>query len=218
MGTYGSQKAEYITAFGGIFKLYSRLFLPVFILYSIVNLTWRCTVSGYDNPLLFMFDAILLMLAAASMVSLFNMDKYALFINIIFLMALGADKLYRTSELLPLLAAAQDAGTADAGMMGMGGMGGMGMSGMGMGGMGMDMGMETPAPVMPDVPVSIIVSTLFSLIGAISAEIASSPGFLRFLVISECEIYLGILLVFIISFAANGGFYFKTLPQLRDNT
>lgn len=211
MGNYGSQKAEYLTGFSGIFKFYSHFFLPVFLLYSIVNITWSCTVSGYDQPIYFLFDAILLMLGFASFISLYNMDKYALFMNVLFLLALCADKVYRTAELLPLLEAAISAQPDPSMGMGMG----MGMDMMGGSMMGGEM--EAAAPVMPDVPVSFCVSILFTCIAAISAGIASSPGFLKFLVISESEIFIGLLLMCILCFVANGSFFFKTLPQLREN-
>lgn len=100
MGTkeYRMKKMEYYGRPMGALNLYMYLLLPAFVLYSAVMFVWRATVTSaqFASPAEFLTNLILLILAAAALVSVYGADRYAFFSNVLFLPVLAVWRVLST--------------------------------------------------------------------------------------------------------------------------
>lgn len=82
----------------GALNLYIYLLLPVFVVWQAVSFTWRATVASaqFETVTEFLSAFIILVLGAAAWLSVYGVDRYAFFSNIVFLFAAGASRVIQT--------------------------------------------------------------------------------------------------------------------------
>lgn len=211
MGQYRQRKMEYFKGSSTALRLYKG-WLTLFVLFSVVTLTWKITTSGYTEPVYFLLDFLVCGFAVIGLLSFVGFDQYTVLGNVAFLLIFLAGKVYRTLHYLGAFGGggqAQPVPDLSAGMgaMDMGGF--MSAAGdMGMGAMG---NMAAAAPVSPDI----------GLLGQLVQKLLNGPlktagDFSRFIVVMECELF-GVLCVFFIVFFITNWKFFKTpLAQLRE--
>ena len=95
---YRARKIEYYGRPMGALNLYIYLLLPVFVVWQAVSFTWRATVASaqFETVTEFLSAFIILVLGAAAWLSVYGVDRYAFFSNIVFLFAAGASRVIQT--------------------------------------------------------------------------------------------------------------------------
>lgn len=214
MGRYFQSKMEYYRGSAGAIRFY-RIWLTVLTLYTVINVTWKITTSGYDTHIYFFLDILVGGFALIALLSFLPCDRSTVFGNLAFIGVFIGAKAYKTFHFLSVTpdAAAVSAPGMDAMGMGagmasdmaaMGGMGGMG---------GMDMMGEAAAaiPVSPDM----------GLLGQLVQKLLRGPfkvqgDFSKFIIVTECELFAVLCVALIILFISQWSFYKTPLDQLRE--
>lgn len=95
---YRTRKIEYYGRPMGALNLYIYLLLPLFVIWQAISFTWRATVSSaqFTTVTGFLSAFIILVLGAAAWLSVYGVDRYAFFSNIVFLFAAGASRIIQT--------------------------------------------------------------------------------------------------------------------------
>lgn len=208
---YRARKVEYYGRSMSALNLYIYFLLPAYLIYHAVMFTWHITVSeaGFRTPAEFLMNFTLLILALAALISIYGVDKYGFFSNIVFLLALSASRIITTFFPTLLTGTALADASADAAASAMGGdMMVMNVDMAGMAAMGDTMAGMGASGAMPPESSSLLAKLLGKFI-------TTGEDITMFTKALECEIFVLVCLFFVLFFIGNRAFFFSSLQDFR---
>lgn len=227
MKEYRNTKLEYYGSEMTAFQTYGNFLLPIYLVFSNINLLWNITVAGYPDIQAFLMDFCAMVLAFLAFISLNLVDGHSFVANLAFLAYMATTTIISAKRQLSMPAADNPGlGESLAVMGSMETAGDMGMMGeaMAVGEAGAFAGMGTaemmnPEAVSGPAPLASFGEMLKNklLQSEVFGSLAANEQMLTFFIVLLCEICLVGCLFYMVYFISHHKLFFSSLHSLAGN-